>query len=136
MQIDDVLDEAYEYILHKYKNPEHKGKIEDADIVHEDGNPTCGDVVKLYIKTKDGKIVDAKFEGKGCTISQASADILIDLILGKKLDEVKGMTKEEFLNALGINLSPMRLKCALLSFKVFKMGAYGIKIDDSKVEEE
>ncbi len=126
---DDTL--YYEYLISRYKKPKNRGKIENADIIYEEGNPSCGDVIKIYVKLSEDKkvIEDVKFEGYGCTISQVSADILADLVKGKTLDEVKNFSKDNLLEELGIELSPVRLKCALLSYKVFKMGAYGIKVD-------
>jgi len=88
-------------------------------------------VIKIYVKLSEDKkvIEDIKFEGYGCTISQVSADILADLVKGKTIDEARNFSKETLLEELGIELSPIRLKCALLSYKVFKMGAYGVKVD-------
>ena len=133
MSVDETY---YEYLVGRYKNPQNKGKIENADIVYEEGNPSCGDLLKIYVKLSDDKtkIEDVKWEGKGCTISQVSADILADLVKGKTLEEARGLEKKKLIDELGIELSPMRIKCALLSYKVFKMGAYGIKVDDEKID--
>lgn len=76
---------------------------------------------------KDGKITEAAFSGQGCAISQASADLLVESIIGKTVDEVKAMTKHNVLDNLGIELVPVRLKCALLPLKVLKAGVYGLK---------
>lgn len=118
-----------EYILSRFKSPKNKGNIENPDICYEDGNPSCGDIIKMYLKIVDGKIEDVKFDGKGCAISQVSADILSDMIKGKTLDEAKFLEKDELLRELGIQLSAVRLKCALLSLKVLKMGVWGIKVE-------
>jgi nitrogen fixation NifU-like protein len=131
-----MIDETYyEYLISRYKNLRNKGRIENADIVYEEGNPSCGDMIKIYVKLSEDKnvIEDVKFEGKGCTISQVSADILADMVKGKTIEEAKKLEKKEFISELGIELSPIRIKCALLAYKVFKMGAYGIKIDDEKI---
>ncbi len=126
----------YEYLATRYKNLKNKGVIENADIVYEDGNPTCGDVIRIYVKlSPEGIIEDMKFDGKGCTISQVSADILADIVKGKRLEEAQKLEKGDFINELGIDLSPIRIKCALLSYKVFKMGAYGVKVDDERVDD-
>jgi nitrogen fixation NifU-like protein len=116
-----------EILLDHYQNPRNFGHLENPDIVHEEGNPSCGDQIRIEIKLEDNKIADIKFTGKGCTISQASASILTEIVKGKSLDEVKNFSKEDMLNALGIPISPIRLKCALLGLKVLKAGIYGIK---------
>ncbi|GBD38891.1 Zinc-dependent sulfurtransferase SufU [bacterium HR37] len=116
-----------EYILDHYKNPRNYGTLPDADVSYEEGNPSCGDVVRIDLKIEDNKVVDAKFSGQGCTISQASASILTEMIMGKSLEEIKEISKEDMLNALGIRISPIRFKCALLALKVLKSGLYGIK---------
>ncbi len=115
-----------EILLDHYQNPRNFGHLENPDIVHEEGNPSCGDQIRIEIKLEDNKISDIKFTGKGCTISQASASILTELVKGKTLDEIKNFGKEDMLNALGIPISPIRLKCALLGLKVLKAGIYGI----------
>ena len=82
-----------------------------------------------------GTITDARFDGHGCAISQASADLLIESVIGKPLEEVKQLNKEYILDMLGIDLGPVRLKCALLSLKVLKAGVYGLgEASDSLVE--
>lgn len=115
-----------EILLDHYQNPRNFGHLENPDIVYEEGNPSCGDQIRIEIKLEDNKIADIKFTGKGCTISQASASILTEIVKGKTLDEVKNFSKEEMLKALGIPISPIRLKCALLGLKVLKAGIYGI----------
>ncbi|CUU04609.1 nitrogen fixation protein NifU [Candidatus Thermokryptus mobilis] len=116
-----------EILLDHYQNPRNFGHLENPDIVYEEGNPSCGDQIRIEIKLEDNRIADIKFTGKGCTISQASASILTEIVKGKSLDEIKNFSKEDMLNALGIPISPIRLKCALLGLKVLKAGIYGIK---------
>ena len=113
-----------EMILEHYKSPVNAGAIVDADITTKDYNPSCGDVVEVQIKFSDGKINQIKFQGGGCAISQASVDILIDLVKGKNVENVKTLTTENFLKILGIELSPLRLKCALLGLKTLKTAVY------------
>lgn len=115
-----------EILLDHYNNPRNFGHLENPDIVYEDGNPSCGDQIRIEIKLEDNRISDIKFTGRGCTISQASASILTEVVKGKTLDEVKNFGKEDMLKALGIPISPIRLKCALLALKVLKGGIYGI----------
>lgn len=135
--MDTVDAEYYEYLVARFKKLKNKGSISEADIVYEDGNPSCGDLLKIYIKLSPDKkkIEDVKFEGKGCTISMVSADILADLIKGKTLDEATKFQKKDLIDELGIDLSPVRIKCALLSYKIFKMGVYGIKINDESIHD-
>ena len=121
-----------EYILDHFKNPRNFGRIEHADISHEEHNPLCGDVVGLDFKVDDGVIEDVKFHGRGCAISQASADLLTERIKGMTLEDARKIGKEDMLEELGIDISPARLKCALLSLKVLKVGAYGLSGDDEE----
>jgi nitrogen fixation NifU-like protein len=84
---------------------------------------------------ENNKVTDARFDGHGCAISQASADLLLESIIGKSMDEVKALNKQTILDLLGIDLGPVRLKCALLSLKVLKAGAYGLgEASDELVE--
>ena len=119
-----------EYILDHYKNPRNFGRLENPDISHEENNPLCGDVVGMDIKTRDGVIEDVRFHGRGCAISQASASLLTERLKGMPLDDARKIGQEEVLQELGIEISPARLKCALLSLKVLKVGAYGLNQED------
>ncbi len=123
------MDDLYrEVILDHYKNPGYKGTLDPADISFEDENPLCGDHLRIDLRVDDqGTITDARFSGHGCAISQASADLLLESIIGKNVEDVKKLTKEDILDLLGIEeLGPVRLKCALLSLKVLKGGLYGV----------
>jgi nitrogen fixation protein NifU and related proteins len=121
-----------EHILDHFKNPRNFGRIEHADISHEELNPLCGDVVGLDFKVDDGMIEDVKFHGRGCAISQAAADLLTERIKGMSLEDARTIGKADVLEELGIDISPARLKCALLSLKVLKVGAYGLSGDDEE----
>jgi len=117
-----------ELIIDRYKNPQYRGILEPNDITFEDDNPLCGDHIRIDLRVDvDGRVSEVAFDGHGCAISQASADLLLESILGKTLDEVKRLNKQDVLDMLGIELGPVRLKCALLSLKVLKAGVYGIK---------
>jgi len=113
-----------EMILEHYRNPVNSGILSDADVVAKDYNPSCGDVVEIQIKFDNGMINDIKFQGQGCAISLSSVDVLIDLVKNKNIQEVKNLTIESFLKVLGIELSPLRLKCALLGLKTLKTAVY------------
>jgi len=114
-----------EIILDYYRNPRNFGKIPSPDIAQKDSNPLCGDELEMHINIKDNKVADVKFTGKGCAISQASASMLTELIMGKDFEYVKKLTKEDILDNLGLHdLGPARIKCALLSLKVLKYGLY------------
>jgi nitrogen fixation protein NifU and related proteins len=123
------VDDLYrENIIDHYKNPRYRGHLEPSDIHFEDDNPLCGDHIEITLRVDDkGFISDCRFDGKGCAISQASADLLMESIIGKPLEDVKKLTKQDVLDLLGIELGPVRLKCALLSLKVLKAGAYGLQ---------
>lgn len=119
-----------EIILDYYRNPRNYGKIQDPDIAQRDSNPLCGDELEMHLNIKENKVADVKFTGKGCAISQASASMLTELILGKDFEYVKKLTKEDILDNLGLHdLGPARIKCALLSLKVLKSGLYSYLVD-------
>lgn len=131
------MDDLYrEVIIEHYKQPSHRGKLDPHDISFADNNPLCGDHIQIDLRVDKNEIItEAKFDGHGCAISQASADLLMEFILGKALEEVKTLNKDTILELLGINLGPVRLKCALLSLKVLKAGVYGLgEASDSLVE--
>ncbi len=123
------MDDFYrEEILEHYTHPHNYGTLENPDITHEENNPLCGDQVRFDIQLEDdGQTVKAvRFSGVGCAISKASASMLTDMLIGQTLEEIKALTKEDMLDELGIDLGPVRLKCALLPLKVVKVGAYGL----------
>jgi nitrogen fixation NifU-like protein len=122
------MDDLYrEVIIEHYKNPAFRGKLDPHDLSFEDSNPLCGDHIQIDIRVDEkGFVSDARFDGHGCAISQASADLLLESIIGKSLDEIKTLKKDHILGLLGIDLGPVRLKCALLSLKVLKAGVYGM----------
>ena len=131
------MDDLYrELILDHYQHPHNHGEIPDADITYEDNNPLCGDKIRIDIKLKNNLVDDVKFKGKGCAISQASASMLTDELIGKSLDDIKKIDKGFILEMLGIQLGPTRIKCALLPLKVVKAGAYGITTWPDEEDEE
>lgn len=132
------MDDLYrELIIERYKEPYYRGELEPHDISFEDENPLCGDHIRIDLRLDEGQVVrEAAFSGHGCAISQASADLLIESIIGKTLDEIKALTKQHVLDLIGIDLGPVRLKCALLPLKVLKAGVYGLgEASDRLVED-
>lgn len=121
-----MSDDLYrEQILEHYKNPHHFGELADADITQEGDNPLCGDVVTFYLKLDDGHLADVRFRGRGCAISQASASMLTDMIVGRKLDELRHFPTSDLLEELGIQISPARMKCATLSVNTLRVALNG-----------
>lgn len=122
------MDDLYrEVILDHYKNPRNYGTLDPHDISYEDDNPLCGDKIRIDLRLDgENRVKEVAFSGRGCAISQASASMLTESIVGKSLEEIRQISKEDILEMLGIELGPVRLKCALLSLKVLKAGAYGL----------
>jgi nitrogen fixation NifU-like protein len=127
------MDDLYrEQIIDRYKNPHFRGSLDPFDISFQDDNPLCGDQIRIDLRVDENNIVtEAVFSGHGCSISQASADLVVEPAIGKPLEKVKEMSKEDVLDMLGIELGPVRLKCALLSLKVLKAGVYGIGVGEA-----
>jgi nitrogen fixation NifU-like protein len=119
-----MSDDIYrEIILDHYRNPRNKGKLALADVSVHDSNPLCGDEIDIHLKIESNKVQEIKFEGRGCAISQASASMLTEMVMGKELEFLKDLRKEDILENIGLtNLGPARIKCALLSLKVLKVG--------------
>jgi len=121
------MDQLYrEAILDHYKHPRRKGHLDQPDIHYHDHNPFCGDEITVELRVEDGIVTDAAFDGQGCAISQASASMMMEEIIGMPVDELKGWTKEDILEMLGIEIGPVRLKCALLPLKALKAGLWGL----------
>jgi nitrogen fixation NifU-like protein len=98
-----LSDDIYrEIILDHYRNPRNKGKLVEADVSIHDSNPLCGDEIDIHLKVDGNKIKDIKFEGRGCAISQASASMLTEMIMGKPLTSVKDLTKDDILENIGL----------------------------------
>ncbi len=118
------FDDLYrEVILDHYKNPHNYGLLEPNDAYAEGQNPLCGDEVSVSIRfAADGETIEAiGFEGRGCAISQAATSMLTDLVKGKKASEAAALPKEEILDEVGIPLTPVRMKCAILGLGVVKV---------------
>ncbi|MBI1729495.1 SUF system NifU family Fe-S cluster assembly protein [Candidatus Acetothermia bacterium] len=121
-----MSDLGMEILLDHYKDPRNFGHLDHPDIAHEEGNPSCGDQLRIEIRLNGDVIEEIRFNGKGCAVSQASASMLTEELKGKSLDFVKRMSKDQMLDLIGIEVNPMRLKCALLALKATKIGAFGI----------
>ena len=124
------FDQLYrEVILDHYKNPRGHGELEDAD-AHADGqNPLCGDEVSIYVAFgEDGDTIDeVKFSGRGCAISQAATSMLTEMVRGRSATEVATLPRDELLEEVGIPLTPVRLKCALLGLSTLKLALHKAK---------
>lgn len=127
-----------EIIIDEARHAQNEGTIENPDISQHDSNPMCGDSITLQLNVKDNSINDIKWSGDGCTICKACTSVLTQLTKGKELDYARNLKKEEILSELGleylIKQSPIRIKCALLSLKVLKLGLYSFlakKLGDS-----
>ena len=119
------MEEMYsEIILDYYRNPKNFGTIEKPDSVAYDTNTLCGDEIQIQLKITDLFIEDIKFKGSGCAISQASISMLTEIVKGKSIDKVKKLNRQDILKILGVPISPVRLKCAMLGLKVFKLALY------------
>ena len=116
-----------EVILDHYKNPRGHGVIEGADVEAEGQNPLCGDEVSIFVSFDGDKIEDVKFRGRGCAISQASTSMLMEMVQGRTAAEIAELPKEDLLEEVGIPLTPVRLKCALLGLGVLKVALHRAK---------
>jgi nitrogen fixation NifU-like protein len=110
-----------EIIQDAYKSPAHRGDLPEHTHAWEDENPLCGDTLHIELLVEDGTVRDARFTGRGCAISQASAELMLDRVIGQPVDALGELNREDVLEELGIpTISPARLKCALLSIEVLK----------------
>ena len=111
------MDDLYrDYILEHYRRPHNFGVLDEPSATYEGANPLCGDRITMQLAVDDGVVREVGFTGRGCAISQASASLLTDEIKGKPVADVVGFGAADLLDLLGIDISPARLKCAMLSF--------------------
>jgi len=132
------MDLYREVILDHYQNPHHAGHLDHADASYSDANTVCGDEITMELKVgADGRVTDVGFEGTGCAISQASASLLTDQIIGMHIDDVLKLGRQDVLDNLGgIELTPVRLKCALLGLGVLKACIYTYKGEKPQHDED
>jgi nitrogen fixation NifU-like protein len=110
------MDDLYrDYILEHYRRPHNFGVLESPSASYEGSNPLCGDRITLQVRVADGSLAEVGFTGRGCAISQASASLLTDEIKGKQISTAAAITPDDLLDLLGIEISPARMKCAMLS---------------------
>jgi len=118
-----------EVILDHYRNPRGHGAMDEPDAEAEGMNPLCGDEVTIFVSlAEDGETIDdVKFSGRGCAISQAATSMLTEMVKGRSATDVATLPKEELLEEIGIPLTPIRLKCALLGLGVLKVALHRAK---------
>lgn len=132
-----MYDMYRENILDHAQNPRYPGILNPADIDHEEHNPLCGDRLHLTLRLDENNRVKAiAWDGEGCAISQATASMLAEEIIGKTVDEVRQLKRDDVLELIGFPLTINRMKCALLSLKTLMIGLYGLKEWEKHDEEE
>ena len=109
-----------EIIMDHYKSPRNFGTLKEYDLTSHEYNPLCGDEITIYIKLNSNKIKDIKFNGSGCAISMATSSILTEHLIGKELNEINNLNREDIINMLGTELSISRVKCAMLALVAMK----------------
>jgi nitrogen fixation protein NifU and related proteins len=114
-----------ERLLEHYRQPRNKGHLEEPDLAAEEYNPLCGDRVTVEARVEDGRIVEARFDGRGCALCLGAASILTEILQGRRLEELKALGRDEFLAELQSPIRASRLKCALLPWMAFRHAAYG-----------
>ena len=116
------MDDLYrEHILDHYKNPRNHGSLAEPDVSVEGTNPLCGDELHLDLRIEHGRIVEIRFHGRGCSISQAATSMLTELVEGRTVEEAGALTRDDIVAEMGIPLSPVRLKCALLGLGTLRV---------------
>jgi nitrogen fixation protein NifU and related proteins len=109
-----------EQIMDHYRNPRYRGRLAAPSGSSEELNPLCGDMIHVDVVVADGQLVDARFDGHGCAVSQATASMLLEEVVGKRVEELASFTRDDLFALLGVRLSPARMKCALLSLGVLR----------------
>lgn len=130
------MDLYAEEILDHYKHPRHFGHLGEPSLVYHDTNPFCGDEITLELKIENGRVADVAFTGRGCAISRAAASMMSEEIIGMSLDELRKWQKEDIVDLLGIEVGPVRIKCALLPLKALKAAVWGLAEDDESASRQ
>lgn len=112
-----------ERILDHYKRPRNHGELEDPTFSHRGENPVCGDDLTIDVGLDGDEITSIAFRGDGCAISQAAASLLTEELPGMTLEEVHELDRDDIVDLLGVDISPMRIKCAVLAEKIVQDGA-------------
>ena len=130
--------EAIEYLLDHYQNPRHHGAFEPVDVTMPGGNPGCGDIVTIYLKVNDAgdHVERVAFEGSGCTISQAAASILTEMVEGKPLTDIDEMDFNDMIDLLGREVVSTRPRCATLALGTLKAAITKYRNDKARAELE
>lgn len=113
-----------ETLIYAYEHPQHRGVIKDSDASMHEENISCGDKITVYLKVDGGIVKDVRFDGVGCVISMGSADMLVDFLKGKRLDEVLKMDRDALLKLINIDPGPVRMHCATLSLRAIKKAIF------------
>jgi len=109
-----------EQIMDHYRNPRYHGRLDAPTASYEELNPLCGDMIHIDIAVADGQLADARFDGHGCAVSQASASMLLEEVVGKPIEDVATFDRDDLFELIGVTLSPARMKCALLPLAVLR----------------
>lgn len=117
-------------MLDHYRHPRNFGNLERPDIAHEESNTMCGDRIRIEASISQGMLTDVRFKGRGCAISIAAASMLTEMLKGRSIMDLKDLTDDDMLKALGIPVKRTRLNCALLGLKVFRKAAFGSYVED------
>ena len=134
-QIGDGSEEEEIYkenILDHYKKPRNFGRLDNADFVHKELNPLCGDSIEISLKVNKNKIKDIKFDGHGCAISRAAMSMLTEKIKGMNVEDVLNLNHDDIMNMLGIKIGVVRMKCALLSLKTLHNALNKVQSENEK----
>ena len=118
------MDDAFyqKVLMEQFKNPNHKKEVASPDFSSGKDNPSCGDKISIAGKIADGVVTDIGFQGSGCVVSVATASLLMENCLGKSLEEILSLTKDDILKMIGMELGPNRLRCALLPLEALQKG--------------
>jgi nitrogen fixation protein NifU and related proteins len=127
-----------DFLMDHYQNPRNRRAIDDADVIRPGGNPGCGDIITVYLKVdpETRKLVDMSFEGEGCTISQASASVLTEMVEGMTIEEIEAMGHDDLLDTLGREVVMSRPRCAMLSLDTLKSAAREYRHQEMRAESQ